>query len=215
MPPKSTMPLNEESLARAVRNLCRREPRFRPVVKAHGVPSLRAGACGLEGMLIIVTEQFLSLAAAAAIWRRLAQRLAPFDATTILSCPQHELVGLGLSNAKAKSFHGLALAHQEGRFHHDGLLVLADDEARQQLIALPGVGPWSADIYLLSACLRPDVWPWGDVALQVAAQDLFGLKARPGKMEMLQIGESLRPHRAVAARLLWSHYRGLKSMKQA
>jgi DNA-3-methyladenine glycosylase II len=184
-------------------------------VKSHGVPSLRAGTSGLEGMLIIVTEQFLSLAAARAIWLRLEARLKPFEPPEILACPQAELVALGLSNAKAKSFHGLALAVLEQRFDHHALMQMNDDAAQKALIALPGVGPWTADIYLLTACLRSDVWPWGDVALQSAAQDMFKLKERPGKTEMLDLGESFRPYRAVAARLLWSHYRGLKAMKQA
>lgn len=207
--------LDDEALAKAVRSLCRREPRFKAVVKAHGMPSLRAGKSGLEGMLIIVTEQFLSLAAARAIWLRLEARLQPFAPDHIMLCTQAELVALGLSNAKAKSFHGLARAAHEGDFDHDVLMAMDDGAAQKSLIALPGVGPWTADIYLLTACLRADVWPWGDVALQAAAQDLFKLKARPGKPEMLELGEAFRPYRAVAARLLWSHYRGLKQMKQA
>ncbi len=211
----SIIQLDDETLAKAVRALCRREPRFKPVVKAHSVPSLRAGKSGLEGMLIIVTEQFLSLAAAAAIWKRLATRLQPFDPSTVLACPQEELVSLGLSRAKAKSFHGLAQAAKEGRFHHDNLMAIDDETAQKTLIALPGVGPWTADIYLLTACLRSDVWPWGDVALQSSAQDLFNLKTRPDKKRMLQLAEPFRPYRAVLARLLWSHYRGLKAMKQA
>jgi DNA-3-methyladenine glycosylase II len=207
--------LDDDSLAKAVRSLCRREPRFKPIVKAHGIPSLRAGKAGLEGMLIIVTEQFLSLAAARAIWLRLEARLQPFVPDHILACAQQELVSLGLSNAKAKSFHGLALAALERRFDHHDLSQMDDEAAQKNLIALPGVGPWTADIYLLSACLRADVWPWGDVALQAAAQDLFKLKTRPDKTKMLALGEDFRPYRAVAARLLWSHYRGLKQMKQA
>jgi DNA-3-methyladenine glycosylase II len=166
-------------------------------------------------MLLIVTEQFLSLAAARAIWLRLEARLKPFAPENVLTCPHTELVALGLSNAKARSFHGLALASIERHFDHGILAQLDDDAAQKSLVALPGVGPWTADIYLLSACLRSDVWPWGDVALQAAAQDLFKLKARPGKAEMLELGEGFRPYRAVAARLLWSHYRGLKAMKQA
>lgn len=207
--------LDAEVLAKAVRCLCRREPRFRSVVKAHGIPSLRAGTIGLEGMLMIVTEQFLSLAAARAIWLRLAARLKPFAPDHILACPLPELVLLGLSNAKAKSFHGLAVATREGGFCHDDLMAMDDETAQKTLIALPGVGPWTADIYLLTACLRADVWPWGDVALQAAAQDLFKLKERPDKKRMLALGEPFRPYRAVLARLLWSHYRGLKAMKQA
>jgi DNA-3-methyladenine glycosylase II len=212
---KASQCLDDEALAKAVRVLCRREPRFKPVVKAHGIPSLRAGTKGLEGMLTIVTEQFLSLAAARAIWLRLEARLKPFAHDHILACPQAELVSLGLSNAKAKSFHGLAQAAQDGRFDHDDLMQMDDEAAQKNLIALPGVGPWTADIYLLSACLRADVWPWGDVALQAAAQDLFKLKDRPDKKRMLQLAEPFRPYRAVLARLLWSHYRGLKAMKQA
>jgi DNA-3-methyladenine glycosylase II len=211
----STVSLDDESLAKAVRLLCRRESRFKPVVKAHGIPALRAGKPGLEGMLIIVTEQFLSLAAARAIWLRLEARLNPFAPDHVLTCAQPELVALGLSNAKAKSFHGLAQAALEGRFDHHDLSQMDDEAAQKSLISLPGIGPWTADIYLLSACLRADVWPWGDVALQAAAQDLFKLKARPDKTKMLALGEDFRPYRAVAARLLWSHYRGLKAMKQA
>jgi DNA-3-methyladenine glycosylase II len=207
--------LDDQALARAVRVLCRRDPRLKPVVKAHGVPSLRAGKAGLEGLLMIVTEQFLSLAAARAIWLRLDARLQPFEPERILACPHAELVALGLSNAKAKSFHGLALACQERRFHHDDVMAMDDGAAQRALIALPGVGPWTADIYLLTAGLRADVWPWGDVALQAAAQDVFELKQRPDKKHMLHLAEPFRPYRAVLARLLWSHYRGLKQMKQA
>jgi DNA-3-methyladenine glycosylase II len=212
---KASQSLDEETLAKAVRSLCRREPRFKPVVKTHGIPSLRAGTTGLEGMLIIVTEQFLSLAAARAIWLRLEARLQPFKPEEIIACSQAELVSLGLSNAKAKSFHGLALATQEGRFEHGDLMQMDNEAAQKNLIALPGVGPWTADIYLLSACLRVDVWPWGDVALQAAAQDLFQLRERPDKKQMQELAEPFRPYRAVVARLLWSHYRGLKAMKQA
>jgi DNA-3-methyladenine glycosylase II len=92
---------------------------------------------------------------------------------------------------------------------------MEDAAARKALVALPGIGPWTADIYLLSVLLREDAWPWGDVALQAAAQHLFDLPARPGKPEMLALGEGFKPHRAVAARLLWAHYRGLKKMSQA
>jgi DNA-3-methyladenine glycosylase II len=90
-----------------------------------------------------------------------------------------------------------------------------DGAAHKALVALPGIGPWTADIYLLSVLLRPDAWPWGDVALQCAAQHLFALPERPGKAAMLELGERFRPHRAVAARLLWAHYRGMKQMPQA
>ena len=207
--------LDQALLEKAVRRLCRSHPPFKLVVKQHGVPSLRASAGGLPGLLQMVTEQFLSLAAAAAIWKRLELRLLSCNAQTVLRCPQEDLVALGLSRAKAKSFHGLAEAVHRGSFSFEALAEMDDAAAHKALVALPGIGPWTADIYLLSVLLRSDAWPWGDVALQVAAQDLFRLVDRPAKLEMMELGEGFRPYRAVAARLLWAHYRGMKQMSQA
>ncbi len=207
--------LNDALLAEAVARLCAREPRLKAIVLQHGLPSLRQSSGGLEGLLQIVTEQFLSLAAAAAIWKRLKAGLQPFNAETILACPTPELLALGLSQAKVRSFHGIAGLVQSRDFVPEQLPLLSDSEARSRLLALPGVGPWTADIYLLSVLLRADVWPWGDVALQVAAQDLFKLEARPAKPVMIAIGGNFHPYRAVLARLLWSHYRGLKRLQQA
>ncbi len=207
--------LDDGQLAKAVRSLCRREKRFNIVVKQHGVPSLRASTGGLEAVLQMVTEQFLSLAAAAAIWKRLHARLQPHSPEMILECPQEELVALGLSRAKAKSFHGLAQAVASGAMDFGALELMDDVTAHKTLVALPGIGPWTADIYLLTVLLRADAWPWGDVALQAAAQNLFDLDERPDKAAMIQLGENFRPNRAVAARLLWAHYRGMKQMSQA
>ncbi len=216
MLPQVTRPcIDEDTLRHAVGVLCEREPRFLSVVKRHGLPSLRTSAGGLESLLHMVTEQFLSLAAAAAIWKRIEGKLLACDAHTVLSCPQDELVALGLSRAKAKSFHGIATAVATGGFSFEALGGLDDAAAHKVLVALPGIGPWTADIYLLTVLLRGDAWPWGDVALQAAAQNLFQLPERPGKQDMQVLGEAFRPYRAVAARLLWAHYRGLKQLSQA
>jgi DNA-3-methyladenine glycosylase II len=215
MPDIAALTLDQAKLEKAVKALSRTHPEFRAVVKQHGLPSLRASEGGLSGLLQMVTEQFLSLAAAAAIWKRLSDRLTPLTPTSVLACPQEELVGLGLSRAKAKSFHGIASAILVNTFSCATLATMDDTTAHKSLVALPGIGPWTADIYLLSVLLRCDAWPWGDVALQAAAQDLFQLDARPGKAEMIALGERFSPSRAVAARLLWAHYRGLKKMSQA
>lgn len=206
--------LTPDRLSEAVQHLCSSEPRFAAVVARHGLPSLRPMARGVEGLLLTVTEQFLSLKAAAVIWKRLHARLSPFAPDAILACSQSELMQLGLSGAKARSFHGIAAAIQEKRFQPDALEWLDDDTVRKQLLALPGVGPWTAEIYLLAALQRPDAWPVGDLALQIAAADLLGLAARPGGKGMVAVGAPFAPFRAVAARLLWSHYRGLKGMNQ-
>ncbi len=207
--------LDDAVMARAVKQLCKTEPRFKPVVKAHGVPSSRAAKEGLAPLLQIICEQFLSLKAAAAIWSRVAKRIGRVTAKRVLAVSQEELVALGLSRAKAKSFHGLANAVLAKTLDFKHLATLDDDVAQKYLVALPGIGPWTADIYLLSSLQRADVWPWGDVALQAAAQHLLKLPTRPDRKQMIALAEPFRPHRAVAARLLWSHYRSIKAMPQA
>jgi DNA-3-methyladenine glycosylase II len=213
----STKPLvlTRATLAAAVAELCAMETRFAPVVAAQGLPSLRKMPGGLEGLLRIVTDQFLSLQAAAAIWARLCKRLSPLTPETVLATPQADLVTLGLSRAKAKSFHGIALAMASGNFDPSKLASMPDEMVQAELVKLPGIGPWSAEIYLLASLQRADIWPAGDLALQHAAQNLFQLEARPQGKAMVELGQRFSPHRAVAARLLWSHYRSLKGLKQA
>jgi DNA-3-methyladenine glycosylase II len=195
-------------LETAVSTLCSLELRFAKIVEQHGIPSLRSSPQGLEGLLIIITEQFLSLKAAAAIWARLKVRLGHCDAASVLACSTHELLSLGLSRAKAKSFH--AAATHDLKF--EGLDA---EEVTGKLCAIPGVGPWTADIYLLSVLGAADAWPAGDLALRISIQDFLKLERRPEISEMTALAESWRPFRAVAARLLWSHYRGLKGLQQA
>lgn len=191
------------------------EPRFAGPFKRHGTPSLRASISGLEGLLMIVTEQFLSLHAAAAIWKRVQASIQPFSAENLLAMDQRVLQGLGLSQAKIKTFYATAQAVACGQLAFDFLHQQSDDDIRVALCALPGIGPWTSDIYLLSCLQRCDAWPAGDLALQVAAQDLFGLSARPPSRAMTDMAEQWRPHRAAAARLLWGHYRFMKGLMQA
>jgi DNA-3-methyladenine glycosylase II len=212
---ETILKLDDELMAKAVKQLCKIEPRFKPVMKAHGIPASRAAAEGLAPVLQIVCEQFLSLKAAEAIWLRVAKRIGRITTKNVLAVSQEELLSLGLSRAKAKSFHGLAAAASTKSLDFKHLATLDDDAAKTYLIKLPGIGPWTADIYLLSSLQRADVWPWGDVALQAAAQHLFNLRERPDKKKMIALAEPFRPYRAVAARLLWSHYRGMKQMPQA
>ena len=138
--------LSDEIMPEAVAALCRAEPRFEGVVARHGLPSLRAMAPGFESLLHIVTEQFLSLKAAHAIWLRLAERLRPFTAETVLAISHAELMALGLSGAKAKSFHGIAREYLTSPDLFEEITAGSDEEARKRLISLPGVGPWTADI---------------------------------------------------------------------
>ena len=157
----------------------------------------------------------ISLKAADAIWQRLERELAPLDPKAILRRRQATLMKLGLSGAKSRAFHALARAAHKGEFELDSLHEHSTDEAIAALIALPGIGPWTADIYVLSCLGRADAWPSGDLALQASAADLFGIARRPDARAMLTLAESWRPWRSVAARLLWAHYRSLKGLPQA
>ena len=204
----------EADLARALDLLCAAEPRFRAVLDRHGPPPLRRAERNLEALLRIVTDQLISLQAGAAIWRRIETELAPFDAHRLTSASEEDLMRLGLSRAKARSFRAAATAVVAGSLDFGSLGSLTDDEVRGKLLALHGIGPWTADIYLLSALGRADAWPAADLALQIAAHDLLQLPERPTAKAMARLAEAWRPFRSVAARLLWAHYRGLKGLPQ-
>jgi DNA-3-methyladenine glycosylase II len=195
-------------LAAAVDRLISVEPRFAKVLSRHGLPPLRHATPGLETLLRIVTDQLISLKAGEAIWKRLAASLSPFDPKAVLACPEADLRALGLSGAKARTFHAAALAFAPGLAHS------SDEELFKALTAIAGVGPWTANIYLLTAARSADAWPAADLALQQAAMDLLSLPARPAARDMEQLAEGWRPYRGAAALLLWSHYRGLKRLPQ-
>jgi DNA-3-methyladenine glycosylase II len=193
-------------LLKATHALIVLEPKFGAVFDLHGLPSLRRTPANLESLLLIVTEQFLSLQAAAAIWERVKQRLGEVSRQSVLACAQAELVALGLSRSKATCFHGCASVDID--FENVETL-------RPSLLEIWGIGPWTADIFMLSAVGAADAWPAGDVALQASVQSIFGLPARPSVKEIEALSQNWRPYRAAAARLLWAHYRHLKALPQA
>jgi len=205
---------SESDIACAAEFLVKREPCFAKVIAAHGLPAPRRVENNLQNLLKIVTEQLISLKAAEAIWRRIESCLHPFEPGEILKLDVDELRNLGLTRGKARSFHAIAEAIQNGVLNFESLHQVPDQGVLDKLVALPGIGPWTADIYLLSALGRADAWPAGDLALQVAAQDLFALQDRPTPKDFLARAENWKPWRSVAARLLWSHYRGLKGLSQ-
>jgi DNA-3-methyladenine glycosylase II len=204
-----------EDLGEGLAALIEIEPRFAGIAGRCGLPALRLSDPGLAGLLRIVTDQMISLKAGEAIWSRLSAAFDPGDPHAILRRRQATLVRLGLSGHKARSFHAAARAILDGSLCLDRLRSLPDEDVLAQLTALHGIGRWTAEIYLLSCLGRADAWPAGDVALQAAAQDAFGLAARPGEAELRQMAEPWRPWRSVAARLLWSHYRSVKGLPQA
>ena len=199
-----------QDLKAAVRWLSAREPRFAGIVARHGLPSLRHAEPDLASLLRIVTDQLISLKAGEAIWSRLATRLGRFAPADVLGTSEEALRALGLSGAKARTFHAAARSFFDG--HFDNAADLGEAEVQRRLLDIPGIGPWTASIYLLMALRAADAWPAADLALQVAAADLFALGVRPSARQMAALGEAWRPHRSTAALLLWRHYRGLRGM---
>lgn len=206
---------SELEVARGAEFLIGVEPRFGAVVAIHGTPSARRVENNLACLLQIVTEQLISLQASEAIWQRVKSNLHPLSPESILAMDHGGLRKLGLTGAKARSFQAIAGAVQARELNFDSLAEMADEDVLKTLMSLPGVGPWTADIYLLSALGRADAFPAGDLALQIAAQNLFALEERPAPKAFLVMAEAWRPWRSVAARLLWSHYRGQKGLVQA
>lgn len=199
-----------QDLNAAVEGLCLLEPRFAAILERHGLPALRLAEPGLESLLRIVTDQLISLKAGEAIWTRIAARLGRLTPENVLAASEDELRSLGLSRAKARTFHAAADAFAQGQFGKvDGL----DAEALLgKLTDIPGVGPWTASIYLIMAHRAADAWPAADLALQLAVQDIFASGVRPSTRDMAALAAAWRPHRTAAALLLWRHYRAMRGM---
>lgn len=199
-------PLTERTFRREALQLAARDQALGAIVDRHGLPKFWARAPGFPTLLLLILEQQVSLASAKAAFDRLAARLTTVTPEGLLSLGDDELRADGFSRQKTRYARGLAGALVGGELDLDALRALDDDAARCVLVALPGIGPWTADVYLLSALRRPDVWPCGDLALQESVRRVCALDRRPAPDELLSIGERWRPQRASAARLLWHLY---------
>jgi DNA-3-methyladenine glycosylase II len=200
----------EADLERAIAALVAADPRWATVLERGGKPPLRRREGGFAGLAQIIMGQQVSTASAAAIYGRLIAIADPFDHHAILHVRKDRLLRVGLSNAKVKSLKEIAKAIEAKHIDLSSLADMPADDAHAALVALHGIGPWTADIYLLTCIGHADAWPAGDLALQEAARVAFGLRKRPTTKEMSALGERWRPYRAVAARLLWTYYRAVK-----
>ena len=200
----------EADLDAALAALVEADPRFGAVIAKSGRPPLRRRADGYAGLAATVVSQQLSTASAGAIWARLTAAFDPFEPQAIIKARPQKLARLGLSRPKIRALKEIARAVLRGEPDLTMLGDLAADDAHAALTAVHGIGPWTADIYLLSCLGHADAWPAGDLALQEAARVAFGLAERPSTRDMLPLAEAWRPHRAVAARVLWTYYRAVK-----
>jgi DNA-3-methyladenine glycosylase II len=180
-------------------------PHMRRIHDLVGDPPLRRHVPGFGGLAQVVVSQQLSAASASAIWRRLAAAVDPFDVETLLAQDVATLRGAGLSAGKVRTLLAMAHAVSSGALDLEPRAV-SDAALREALLAITGVGPWTADIYVMFCLGHADGFAPGDLALQLAAQRALGLDARPSQRELAEISERWRPWRGVAARLLWSFY---------
>jgi DNA-3-methyladenine glycosylase II len=171
---------------------------------------LRRRAGGFAGLATIVVSQQLSTASAGAIWGRLSAAFDPFHPGAVRRARAAKLQRLGLSGNKIRTLKAVATAIEKGTIDLDALAAMDADAAHAALTGLHGIGPWTADIYLLTCLGHADAWPAGDLALQEAVRHALALPTRPTTREMGPLAEQWRPWRGVAARLLWTYYRALK-----
>ncbi|CCE06037.1 putative DNA-3-methyladenine glycosidase [Bradyrhizobium sp. STM 3843] len=201
---------SQATLDESILALVKQDRRLHPILEAAGMPSLRRREPGFVGLAHIVCGQQLSTASAAAIWGRLSAAFDPFDADAIRRARADRLGRLGLSAAKIKTLKHIARELSAERLNLDVLANEDADAAHHTLTALPGIGPWTADVYLLFCLGHGDAWPAGDLAVQEAIRIGLGLSKRPTAKEMMPIAEIWRPLRGAAAHLWWSYYRAIK-----
>ncbi len=201
----SPPPLTEETLALAIRELAARDPDLRSIVERFGPPPMWDRPDGFATLVHIMLEQQVSLASAQATFGRL-RAAAELTPDSFLEFDDAQLLAIGFSRQKTRYVRDLARAVMSGALDLEGLGRLSDDDVQRSLVAVNGIGPWTASIYLLMALRRPDIWPAADMALAAAIAAVKGLDRRPDFDRMLVLAEGWRPWRSVAARLFWHDY---------
>jgi DNA-3-methyladenine glycosylase II len=202
--------LTPEAVAEHLRRLVRIDPRLAAVHNAVGAVLPRTREPGFAGLARIICGQSISVIAADALWRRMQE---PDDATTpagFLRVDENGMKRIGLSHGKYRTLMGIAQAVDAGQLDLTAIEALPAEDAIAALTRYKGIGPWTAEVYLLFCTGHPDVFPSGDIALQKAVGDALGLGAPPGGRGLAAIAAEWSPHRAAAALLFWSFYRTMR-----
>jgi DNA-3-methyladenine glycosylase II len=198
--------LDEARLLEGTLALTAIDPDLAGIAERHGPPPLWGREPGFETLVRIILEQQISLASAEAALQRLVRATGAVEPEAIAAAGEEILRAAGQTRQKSRYLVGLARDVLEGRLELDAVAAADDDEARARLMRVLGIGRWTADIYLLMALGRPDIWPTGDLALASSIRRAKGLMTLPTSAEQEVIAEAWRPWRAVAARLLWHAY---------
>jgi DNA-3-methyladenine glycosylase II len=207
--------LDEIVFRSSVRELAVRDTDLARVIEMYGAPPLWVREPGFPSLVYIILEQQVSLASARAAFQRLRAAVSPLTPTRFLRLSDTQLKQIGFSRQKTLYVRLLAESLVKKHLDLNDLHDLSDDAARKFLIALKGIGGWTADIYLLSALRRPDIWPIGDLALAVAVQEVKRLRSRPSPERLEKLSQLWRPYRAVAARLFWHAYLSKRGQNSA
>lgn len=203
--------MKNKTLTRPLFNLALEELKdwdkdLRAVLSMFGPPPMWKRKPGFPTLVLIILEQQVSLASARAAFNRLEHALPILTPQEFLKLDDKTLKKIGFSRQKARYVRLLAEALIDGSLDLDGLKKLDDDQVRKELIKLTGIGPWTADIYLVMALRRPDIFPSGDLALVTAVQEVKRLKSRPSQQKLESLSQKWKPWRAVAARICWHYY---------
>ncbi|WP_274427304.1 DNA-3-methyladenine glycosylase family protein [Chelativorans sp. YIM 93263] len=204
-----------EDIGRGLDVLVACDARLAAVRRLAGDVPLRRRPPGLQTLASIIVAQQVSRASAEAIFGRLCKLAVPFTAQQLLELGEEGMVQAGLSRAKQRALTALSMAIVDGKLELAELCDVPAEQAIADLVAVPGIGPWTAQVYLLTAAGHPDIFPAGDVALQTAARHALALDVRPNAKVLAHLAESWRPWRSVAARLLWAYYREMKGAEAA
>jgi len=199
-------PLTDRGLAHGARAVARVDRDLAGVLERHGTPPRWGREPGFATLVQIILEQQVSLASGRAAFVRVLAVVGTMTPARVATLSERQLRGAGLTRQKAAYVRGLASSILSGEFDLDAIARMDDDAAHAELVKLKGIGPWSADIYLLMALGRRDIWPRHDLALASAMRDVKRLRSLPTPERQLEIAEAWRPWRAVAARLMWHHY---------
>lgn len=200
----------QRDLEEAIAEVVKQDPRLVRILDVSNVPPLRRRVGGYRGLAEIVCGQQLSTASAAAIWKRLDAAFRPLEPRKVLRASDERLARTGLSRAKIKTLKAVAQSLVSGDVDLSKLEMEDFESAHSQLTALHGIGPWTADIYLLFCVGHGDAWPSGDLAIQEAVRLGLELEARPTPKHLVSIAETWRPYRGAVAHLWWAYYRVCK-----
>lgn len=201
----------DADLAEGMAGLTALHPAWAVICAATGCPPLRRREGGFTGLAGIIVSQQVSVASARAIWARVEAHVTPLTPAGFLAADDETLRLAGLSRPKQRALRAIAAAITEARLDLGGLSRCTPEAVRERMTAVPGIGPWTADIYLMFCLGHADAFAPGDLALQEAARIGFGLAARPSAPDMATMAEGWQPWRGVAARLLWAYYALVKT----